>query len=279
MRQTDMRGLLGLSLEGREIPVYRNFREEKAGAPPGAGPSTLLIGGTHGDERATVTLLEAFVRSHLATGRIREPVAVIPLHNPDGYARDIRYNARGVDLNRNFPMGWSASSEEPSGATPLSEPEARLLHDFILASRPTRIVSLHWALAEIDADGSQSAPLALSMWNALTSEERIPYRLRLDDGSMPPSTPGSLGQWCGHGLKEDYDGFGPAMVTLELPWHPHRHPRPDPLPEGHFQAARRLWAEHPEDYLAGIQGPVLRMLEAACRSAVVPGPHPGLNAA
>jgi hypothetical protein len=29
------------------------------------------------------------------------PVALLPLANPDGFVRASRYNARGVDLNRN----------------------------------------------------------------------------------------------------------------------------------------------------------------------------------
>src|SRR6185295_18581931 len=125
---------------------------------------------------------------------------------------------RGVDLNRNFPQGWSGASQEPPGDAPLSEPEARALHAFILALRPARIVSLHWALSEIDADGPHSADLALHMWEALTEEERRPYRLALPQGGL--LTPGSLGQWCGYGLA--YPAGSPvsrsSMVTLELPF-------------------------------------------------------------
>jgi murein peptide amidase A len=258
---------VGASVEGRELILRANFAPREAAAlahPRG----TLLIGGTHGDERATVDLLEAFA-SERAAG-LSAPVAVLGLHNPDGHAAGIRYNARGVDLNRNFPHRWSPASEEPPGEAPLSEPEARALHDLILALRPRKIVSLHWALSEIDADGPQSAALAEAMWDALSAEEKRPYRLRVHRPDAPAAgfCPGSLGQWAGHGLAYE-DGTRPAMVTLELPYHSGYHPRPDPLPEDHLEGVRTLWSERPGEYLAAVGGPALRMLEAACGL-----PHP-----
>lgn len=259
-----MRTALGQSLEGRSIEAYANFPSSRL---PGSGSGegvTLLIGGTHGDERATVPILENFIRSRLLPGLVEVPTVVIPLLNPDGYARAIRYNARGADINRNFPHNWSPDSEEPSGQGPLSEPEARILHDFILALRPSKIVSLHWALAEIDADGPQSTALARAMWESLTPEARAPYRLRVDEGGTS-GTPGSLGQWCGHGLRYPQSGIRPMMVTLELPFHPHPHPRPESLPEDHLDTVQGHWERDAAVYLAGVESTVHRLLEAACR--------------
>lgn len=263
MRGKTQRFAVGASVEGRELILSANFAagDRDALAHP---RGTLLIGGTHGDERATVALLEAFAAGPLSSG-LEAPVAILGLHNPDGHAAGSRYNARGVDLNRNFPHRWNPVSEEPAGAGPLSEPEARALHDFILARRPGKIVSLHWALSEIDADGPQSTGLAEAMWNALSGAERRPYRLRVHRHGAPAGgfCPGSLGQWAGHGLAYE-GGSRPAMVTLELPYHAGYHPRPDPLPEDHLEGVHALWRERPEEYLDAVGGPVLRMLEAAC---------------
>ena len=61
------------------------------------------------------------------------PIILLPLANPDGYQRGTRYNARGVDLNRNCGFNWRADCEEPPGPGPWSEPENVALRDFILA--------------------------------------------------------------------------------------------------------------------------------------------------
>ncbi|MDB5105852.1 MAG: murein peptide amidase [Fibrobacteres bacterium] len=261
-----MRNIIGNSIDGREIFLHSNFPYHGVPGPDETGTGTLLIGGTHGDERATVSILENFIVSHLDSGTVRTPLAVLPLHNPDGYAADSRYNGRGVDLNRNFPHHWSRDSDEPPGIGPLSEPETRAIHAYILSRRPAKIISLHWALAEIDADGPQSTALAVKMWETLSPEERKPYRLRVHRPEVMPAgiCPGSMGQWCGNGLVYP-DGSRPAMVTLELPYHAHIRDRPERLPEDHLDRVRELWRTRPQAYLAGVEGPVVRMLETACR--------------
>ena len=252
--------ILGKSLGGQDLVSYANF-------PPGYLPDprkfTLIIGGTHGDERATVPILENFIAVYLESERVKTPVVVIPVLNPDGYAGDSRYNGRGVDLNRNLPYKWSVDSDEPPGSAPLSEPETQALYDFILARRPAKIVSLHWALAEIDADGAQSIALAKHVWGALTAAEKRPYRLRLNEGIAEEACWGSLGQWCGYGLVYP-DGFRPAMITLELPYDDGSRPRPEVLPADHFRAVRKLWMYQPQAYLTGVTSGAQGLLEAAC---------------
>jgi hypothetical protein len=252
--------LLGTTVEGREITA--SVREGTS-----AGHRTLLIGGTHGDEVATIRLLEDFLR-HAPT--FQHAVAVLPLANPDGYERRSRYNARGVDLNRNCECNWHADSEEPPGAGPWSEPESRALRDFIISWQPSKIVSLHWALAEIDADGEQSTPLAEAMWAALSAEEQKPYRLRVTElghglrrlQKIYVQCPGSLGQWCGYALAYA-DGSRPAMITLELPYAP-EFARPDELPADHLETVHQRWARDAEGYLQSARGAVEKMLRAAC---------------
>lgn len=264
MRREIHRFPIGASLEGRELLLHANFPADDRDALA-RSQGTLFIGGTHGDERATVDILAAFVSEVLEAGAVSAPAAALILHNPDGHAAGSRYNARGVDLNRNFPHRWNLGSDEPPGESPLSEPEARALHDFILERRPRKIVSLHWALSEIDADGPQSTALAERMWEALSAEEKRPYRLRLHRPEVPSLgfCPGSLGQWAGHRL-EYPGGLRPAMVTLELPYHASYLDRPDPLPDDHLEDVRDIWMRSPDAYLAAVAAPALRMLAAAC---------------
>ena len=255
--------LIGHSQESRPVLLHQTPAFESA---PGG---TLLIGGMHGNERATVLVLLSFQDRFQRAERVSQSapaLGVIPLANPDGYLHNIRYNARGVDLNRNFETGWSADSEEPSGAAPWSEPESRALRDYILYQRPERIVTLHWALAELDADGPQSTPLALAMWNALTEAERAPYRLRVAESAAvfpsPAACPGSLGQWCGTGVRYP-DGSAPAIVTLELPYDPVL-PRLAALPCDHLARLHQAWKQDARGYLSAVESPVHKMLHAAC---------------
>jgi hypothetical protein len=252
--------VIGRSVEGRPIEV--RARRERGG--------TLIIGGFHGNEPATIEIVRRFLPD--VPG-----VALLPLLNPDGARRYTRYNARGVDLNRNFETNWREDSEEPAGEHPWSEPESKALADFILARRPAKIISLHWALGEIDADGPQSTPLAEAMWAALSEKERVPYRLRVTEIGRGQrrleqtyvECPGSLGQWVGYAITYP-DGTQPAMITLELPYDPFA-PRGDELPPDHWATVQHWWKNDSAGYLTGVRPAVEKMLHAACRHEVVAG--------
>jgi hypothetical protein len=259
---------IGQTVEGRDIVIYSDSDfTQTSGAPD----STLIIGGMHGDETATVLLLEDFMARHVGKGKFTAPVVVLPLANPDSYERRSRYNARGVDLNRNCDFNWSTDSLEPPGPYPWSEPEICALRDFITEWQPKKIVSLHWALAEIDADGPQSTPLAQALWNALDESERRPYRVRVTiDGRGKRRLqhtyqicPGSLGQWVGYGMVYP-DGSRPAMITLELPYDPAAESRPDDLPDEHLDTLRDMWHRDSAAYLRAVEPGVVKMLLAAC---------------
>jgi protein MpaA len=225
----------------------------------------LIIGGIHGDESASIDLVREFAPPR------SNPVALLPLANPDGFARASRYNARGVDINRNAGFNWRADSEEPSGHAPWSEPETRALQEFILTWRPAKIISLHWALAEIDADGVHSTALAETMWNAMSEAERTPYRLRVTEAAqsqrrsqqIESECPGSLGRWAGYGLVYP-DDTRPAMITLELPYDA-SVARAESLSDDHLDVVRAHWARDSESYLATVRDAVFKMLEAACQ--------------
>jgi hypothetical protein len=261
-------GSIGRSVEGREITVVANF--DLAAPPP--RESVLFIGGTHGDEPATIRLVESFARSSAWLALQESPIILLPVANPDGDKRGTRYNARGVDLNRNCGFNWRSDCEEPPGPHPWSEPENVALRDFILAWRPARIVSLHWALAEIDADGTQSTALGQVMWDALDDRARRPYRLRVTEPGRGQrrlqqtyaACPGSLGQWCGYGL-EYPDGTAPAMITLELPYDPAAESRPEELPADHLETLREMWRRDANGYLRAVEPGVHAMLTAAAR--------------
>ena len=257
---------IGKSVEQRDIVAKAGFDFSLS---PWPDRCALLIGGIHGDEAATVHLLESFVQKEIAArDGTPSPTVVVALANPDSHAHNTRYNARGVDINRNFEFNWNSKSVEPSGPEPWSEPETRALRDLVLKLQPAHVVSLHWALAEIDADGPQSADLARRMWESLDETERRPYRVRIGepgDGSNRQLCayeicPGSLGQWCGYGLRY-VDGSRPAMITLELPYDPDAESCLQP-PPGHLDCLRERWRRDRTGYLKAVESGVHKMLRA-----------------
>lgn len=130
----------------------------------GDGPLVTVTGGLHGIEFIGVQVALGVLRLGPLPG-VR--LVVFPVINPDGYARtaadggagrvrDLRKNANGVDLNRNFPMPWDArpsrlplsGGSDPDGPTyrgsaPLSEPESRSLAEWMADNRPHASANLH----------------------------------------------------------------------------------------------------------------------------------------
>ena len=127
-------GTIGTSVEGRPI-------ERLDSRPENAARHVAVICGIHGDERAAVDLADAF-------GRINRPddlhLTIVPIANPDGWASETRRNARGVDLNRNFPWGWPLRWD--SGPRPASEPETQAVMSFVENTLPDLIVWVHQPL-------------------------------------------------------------------------------------------------------------------------------------
>jgi protein MpaA len=159
---------------------------------------TFIMATIHGNEAAGTPLvrrLAAHLRQHpeMLTGR---KVVLMAVANPDGMANDSRYNAKGVDLNRNFDAANRVNSKE-TGLTSLSEPEARVIQQLILEYKPDRIVSIHQPLNCIDYDGpAQMLADRMGQYCALPVKKL---------GAMP----GSLGSYAGVTL-------GIPIVTFEM---------------------------------------------------------------
>jgi hypothetical protein len=112
----------GLPIEGVRI---------SSAASPAA--SWRILGAHHGDElpsgEVALAFAEHLVRQHGVdeelTGLLsRDAIWVFPHINPDGVAQASRYNAAGVDLNRNYGYQWNEAAYRP-GDAPFSEPESR----------------------------------------------------------------------------------------------------------------------------------------------------------
>ena len=187
---------IGRSVQGRPIRAWRLGEPGKR--------RIVLISTMHGNEQRTRTILET-----LRDGRRIRGVDlwVVPTYNPDGLARGTRRNARGVDLNRNFPYRWAdLDGSYESGRRPGSEPETRAVMRFLNDIDPMRVVSFHQPLNGVDTD-TKDARFARRLARAL----RLP-RTRLDCGSL---CHGTMTMWFNH-------EFRGAALTVEYPAHPSR---------------------------------------------------------
>jgi predicted deacylase len=151
---------IGASVLGR--PIF-------AGYLPGEEPGVLVVAGLHGLEWIGVEVALELLRG-LARSPMGCALTVVPVANPDGVAeverrrgrgslQALRTNARGVDLNRNFPrprggpwhprwpLPFSGSARVGAatyrGPAALSEPESAALAA-LLDQRPiAAAASLH----------------------------------------------------------------------------------------------------------------------------------------
>jgi len=116
------------------------------------------VGCIHGNEPAGIAVAKDLVSDprpkHLNVWVVRDL-------NPDGRAGDTRQNARGVDLNRNFPWRWRAGGASGDvyypGPGPLSEPESRAAHAFILRIHPSVTIWFHQHENLVDRSGGDLA--------------------------------------------------------------------------------------------------------------------------
>lgn len=196
------------SVEGFPL-LLREYPPVKSRQPKGR---VLLVGGTHGDELASISVvfkwMQTLNKHHSGLFHWR----INPLMNPDGALKEnhTRTNAHQVDLNRNFlapnltqgsaldywqSKGYRNKRRYP-GTQPLSEPETLWLHREIAEFQPDVIIAVHapYSLVDFDAPNRNKAP------------QRIGYLHR----NLMGTYPGSLGNYAGMYL-------GIPVITLELP--------------------------------------------------------------
>lgn len=134
----------GSSVQGRPLVAYY-FGS--------SGPVTMYVGAIHGNEASSSGIMKAWIDHLEANPNLYEGkrIVVVPTINPDGIARGSRTNARGVNLNRNFPTSnWVSDINDTDGThvagggtQPLSEPEASALATLTTSIQPRLLLSFH----------------------------------------------------------------------------------------------------------------------------------------
>ena len=175
--------LLGRSTEGRAIRAVRLGDRD-------AARKVLVVGAIHGNERAGLRVTRAL---RARTGIDRVDLWVVDTVNPDGLAQGSRQNARGVDLNRNFPRRWRRSSRGSpyySGSRALSERESRVVARWIERIRPAVTIWYHqpWGMVLRPCGGA--APV----------EDRYAALARMATGCRGSGLRGTATSWQNHGF-------------------------------------------------------------------------------
>jgi murein peptide amidase A len=126
--------VIGHSVQGRPIEATRV-------GDPAAPVHVLVVGDVHGNEPAGEAIVARLRRARLSGVAFW----LVRTANPDGRALGTRQNARGVDLNRNFPYRWAQAARGTyyPGPRPASEPETRALMKLVRRVRPQLAVYYH----------------------------------------------------------------------------------------------------------------------------------------
>lgn len=124
------------STQGRPLEVVRR------GTP--GGVRVMVVGVIHGDEDAGLQIVDELLDIDVPAGI---DLWIVPTMNPDGTAAQVRGNANGVDLNRNFPYRWARMGKRGywqfSGPRAASEIETREMVRLIRAVRPQLAIWYH----------------------------------------------------------------------------------------------------------------------------------------
>jgi hypothetical protein len=164
---------LGTSVQGREIWALQ------VSASPGVEtvePEVRIVGNHHGNEKMSVEicmnlahlLLEGYgIDPTITTLVDTREIWIVPMLNPDGHTANSRYNAHGVDLNRNYGYMW-----ENAGSAAFSEPETRAMRELGVANEFSLSLSFH-----------TSGDIVNSVWNYTpehSQDDAVVWRLTED---------------------------------------------------------------------------------------------------
>jgi len=224
---------IGASVDGRPIWAVRI----------GTGGTKMLVNGTeHAREwlsaMATTCVADRIVRDYATDPQIRafadtHELWVVPVSNPDGYQyawtsdrywRKNRRGRHGVDLNRNFSVGWggegsgkSERSETYRGEYAFSEPESIALRDLVKREKITHHVDFHtysqlvlypWGYTRTPApDRARFAAIGDRMASAIFATHRNAYKL-IQSSELYPAG-GTMSDWM-------YGEAGAQSFTIEL---------------------------------------------------------------
>ena len=202
---------IGTSGQGRPITALKIGRGARKFA---------LVGDTHGGPEANtfqlVSQLADYFRAHPEEVPAGVRLYIIPTINPEGLALGTRFNANNVDLNRNmdtsadrcaendwrnFVQGAYGIESSTGGPYAESEPESRLIRDFLLDA--AGVIFFHSNGGDVFPAFCEHAPSI-----ALAQAYAAATGYRYDRYWQNYMITGGMHDWAG--------GLGIAAITPEL---------------------------------------------------------------
>ncbi|MFH1866011.1 MAG: M14 family zinc carboxypeptidase [Candidatus Eisenbacteria bacterium] len=203
---------MGTSFEGRELWALKI--SDNAGIQENE-PEVQWIGGHHGNETIGVEvcyyaaeyLLENYGIDPEVTWLVNErEIWVIPVLNPDGHVAGSRYNAQGIDLNRDYlcPDGCNAS-------TAFSGFESSALRDWDIGQNPVTSLTFHSGAVYVNYlwDYTYTATPDEHMLITISNVYGALSGLPVTNGADWYVVHGSCQDWC-------YDTRGEIDTTIEV---------------------------------------------------------------
>ncbi|MEX0918460.1 MAG: M14 family metallopeptidase [Candidatus Paceibacterota bacterium] len=173
--------VIGQSVDGHDIVAYHY----------GQGDTEILfVGGIHGGYAWNTSLVAFELMDYLKRDQTVIPenvrVTVVPVLNPDGLEEVMgttgrftqaealglkvnttagRFNANGVDLNRNFDCQWQSTgtwrnTPVDGGDEPFSEPESQAIKNYVTANQPKAVIVWYSAAGGVFASACDNDVLA-----------------------------------------------------------------------------------------------------------------------
>lgn len=226
------------TLKRPEPPLTRNETTETTRVRE--IPAAMLVSGVHGHETAAVAHLYELIRmlceepdSHPLLDAIRWNVelVVVPMANPYGWDGRSdpnvwpRRNGNKVDINRNFPAGWSlapTSSGDYGGTEPLTEPEAQAIWAIMQDVAPRAVFGSDFHNYSTNASQPweqiwqiHSHPMMMEVSKALVTLTSRRWRQKHDWITVPNTYLGSITESPGGTLSRAFTSLGIPGCTME----------------------------------------------------------------
>ena len=243
---------IGQSVQGRELWVM------EISDNPGINeiePEFKYVANMHGDETVgrelSLYLIEWLVEGYGNNTRATElvnntDIFIMPTMNPDGFENGSRYNANGVDLNRDFPDQFN----DPNNSTNGRQPETKAVMDWSSNRHFVLSANMHTGALVVNYpfDGPNSGSYSASPDDDLFVHISLAYaeaHPNMESGGFTNGITNGSQWYAVYGGMQDWNYVWHDNFEITLEQHEVKFPNSSEL-EG-------LWEEHREPMLVYLE--------------------------